>query len=74
MAFSFVGGEGIRHIFQAGVTNSYGYERLNADSNFNAQRSTHVMDTAQIREGALSKGRWKVSQSLAKLLLTGEPC
>ena len=33
-----------------------------------------VMVTAQIHQGSLSKDRWKVSQSLTKLLLTMESC
>ena len=33
-----------------------------------------VMVAAQVHQGSLSKDRWKVSQSLTKLLLTMESC
>ena len=45
------GGEGVRHIRQLSLANSYGYKRLSAHSNLSTQPSTHVMVTAQIHWG-----------------------
>ena len=42
------GGEGVRHIRQLSLVNSYGYKRLGAHSNLSTQPSTHVMVIAQI--------------------------
>ena len=42
------GGEGVRHIYQLSLLNSYGYERLDANKSLSIQPSTRVMVTAQI--------------------------
>ena len=42
------GGEGVRHIRQLSLANSYGYKRLGAHSDLSTQPSTHVIVTAQI--------------------------